>query len=388
MAIPLKYNIGNLTARLGSTALTVLGIGVVIAVMLSMMALLNGVQTAIVSSGSPDNMMVMRDGSTTEISSFISRDSARILAQLPGIAKGSDGQPIVSPELVILFKLPKKDNPQGSNVVVRGVGPAAFELRPFVKVVEGRMYKPGVNEVIVSRRIRDRFVNADIGDSFHFGAQDYHVVGVFDGKGTSFDSEVWTDIGFLSQARHRVESCSDVMIRPVDAAAFRSIKDAIANDNRLKLMVKSERQYYDEQTKGLIGIVILVTFITLFMTVGAVFGTMNSMFAAVASRTRELGTLRALGFKRRAIIGSVLIESAFIALLGGIAGIILSLPVNMISTGTTNFTTFSEVAFNFRVDGKVALIGLIVALVAGMIGGFLPAVNAARMPITKALREI
>jgi putative ABC transport system permease protein len=388
MAIPLKYNIGNLTSRLASTALTVLGIGVVIAVMLSMMALLNGVRTALVSSGSPDNMMVMRDGSTTEISSFIPRDSARILAQLPGIAKGSDGQPIVSPELVILFKLPKKDNPQGSNVVVRGVGPAAFELRPFVKVIEGRMYKPGVNEVIVSKRIRDRFVNADIGNSFHFGAQDYNVVGVFDGKGTSFDSEVWTDIGFLSQARHRAESCSDVMIRPVDAAAFRSIKDAIANDNRLKLMVKSERQYYDEQTKGLFGIILLVVIITLFMTVGAVFGTMNSMFAAVASRTRELGTLRALGFKRRAIIGSVLIESAFIALLGGIAGIIISLPVNMISTGTTNFTTFSEVAFNFRVDGKVALIGILVALVAGMIGGLLPAVNAARMPITKALREI
>jgi putative ABC transport system permease protein len=388
MAIPLKYNIGNLTSRRASTALTVLGIGVVIAVMLSMMALYNGVQTAIVSSGSPDNMMVMREGSTTEISSWIPRDSWRVLAQIPGIAKGADGQPIVSPELVILFKLPKKDNPKGSNVTVRGVAPAAFELRPWVKVVEGRMYRRGLNEVIVSKRIRERFVNADIGNSFHFGSQDYNVVGVFDGKGTSFDSEIWTDLGFLSTARHRADSSSDVMIRPVDAAAFRSIKEAIANDNRLKLMVKSERQYYDEQTKGLFGIIILVGFITVFMTVGAVFGTMNSMFAAVASRTRELGTLRALGFKRRAIIGTVLVESAFIALLGGIAGVLLALPVNMISTGTTNFTTFSEVAFNFRVDVRVAMIGLIVALVAGMIGGLLPAVNAARMPITKALREI
>jgi putative ABC transport system permease protein len=388
MAIPLKYNIGNLTSRRASTALTVLGIGVVIAVMLSMMALYNGVQTAIVSSGSPENMMVMREGSTTEISSWIPRDTARVLAQIPGIAKGADGQPIVSPELVILFKLPKKDNPKGSNVTVRGVAPAAFELRPWVKVVEGRMYRPGVNEVIVSKRIRERFVNADIGSSFHFGAQDYNVVGVFDGKGTSFDSEIWTDLGFLSTARHRADSSSDVVIRPVDAAAFRSIEEAIANDNRLKLMVKSERQYYDEQTKGLVGIVILVAFITVFMTVGAVFGTMNSMFAAVASRTRELGTLRALGFKRRAIIGTVLVESAFIALLGGIAGILLALPVNMISTGTTNFSTFSEVAFNFRVDARVAMTGLIVALVAGMIGGLLPAVNAARMPITKALREI
>jgi len=384
--IPLKYNIGNLKARRVSTLMTILGIGVVIAVMISMMALKNGVNTAVVSSGSKDNLMVMREGAAAELSSWVTKDAFRIIRALPGIAK-EGGVPQISPELVIIFKIPKKDDPKGSNVLVRGVTPMAFTMRPYVKIIDGRMFRPGVNEVIVARRIRDRFVNTAIGDSFKFGSQTYNVVGVFDAQGTAFDSEMWCDADFLGQARKR-DGYSSLILRPTDRDAYESIKAAIKGDNRLKLEVTSEYQYYADQTTGLAGIVILVAIVTFFMTIGAILGTMNTMFSAIASRGRELATLRALGFKRRTILLSVIIESAFVALLGGIAGLLLALPINAISTGTTNFQTFSEVAFNFRVDGHVALNGILIALIAGIIGGVLPALRAARMPITTALREI
>jgi len=384
--IPLKYNIGNLKARRVSTLMSILGIGVVIAVMISMMALKNGVNTAVVSSGSKDNLMVMREGAAAELSSWVTKDAFRIIRALPGIAKEGNA-PLISPELVIIFKIPKKDDPKGSNVLVRGVTPMAFTMRPYVRIIDGRMFRPGVNEVIVARRIRDRFVNTAIGDSFKFGSQTYNVVGVFDAQGTAFDSEMWCDADFLGQARKR-DAYSSLILRPTDRDAYESIKAAIKGDNRLKLEVTSEYQYYADQTTGLMGIVILVAIVTFFMTIGAILGTMNTMFSAIASRGRELATLRALGFKRRTIILSVVIESAFVALLGGLAGLLLALPVNAISTGTTNFQTFSEVAFNFRVDGHVALNGILIALIAGIIGGMLPALRAARTPITTALREI
>jgi putative ABC transport system permease protein len=385
--IPLKYNIGNLTARRVSTLMTILGIGVVIAVMISMMALKNGVNSAIVSSGSKDNLMVMREGAEAELSSWVTKDAFRIIRAMPGISKDSSGAPIISPELVILFKIPKKDDPKGSNVLVRGVTPEALAMRPYIKLIEGRMFRPGLSEVIVARRIRDRFVNTAVGDTFQFGTQKYNVAGVFDAQGTAFDSEMWCDVDFLGQARKR-DAYSSVLLRPNDRDALESIKAAIKNDNRLKLAVRSEYQYYADQTNGLAGIVVLVAIVTFFMTIGAILGTMNTMFSAIASRGRELATLRALGFKRRTIILSVIVESAFISLLGGIAGLLLALPVNAISTGTTNFETFSEVAFNFRVDAHVALTGILIALIAGIIGGLLPALSAARMPITTALREI
>jgi putative ABC transport system permease protein len=386
--IPLRYNIGNLRARRVSTLMSVLGIGVVIAVMLSMMALDNGVTKATVSSGSKDNLMVMREGADAELSSWVTFDAYRIIRALPGIAKAPGGEPIISPELVILFKLPKVDNPKGSNVTVRGVTPAAFALRPYVKMVEGRMFRPGVNEIIVARRIRDRFVNCNVGDTFQFGTQKYNVVGVFDAQGTAFDSEIWADVGFLGAARKRNTAYSSVVVKPVDRTAYASLRDAIKNDNRLKLAVKSEYDYYDDQTRGLLGIKILVSIVTLFMLFGAILGTANTMFSAIAGRKRELATLRALGFKRRTVMATVVLESAFVALLGGIAGVLLSLPINGISTGTMNWQTFSEVAFSFKVDPPLALKAILIALIAGVIGGMLPAIGAARQPIPTALREL
>jgi putative ABC transport system permease protein len=387
MAIPLKYNIGNLMSRKVSTLMTVLGIGIVIAVMVAMMALYNGVQQALVSSGSKDNLIVLREGAQTEATSWVTRDKYRIIRSLEGIAKASDGEPLISPELVIIFKLPRRDNPTGSNVNVRGVTPKALDIRPYIKMEEGRMFRSGVNEVIVSRRMQERFVDLDLGDTFKFGTHTWNVVGIFDAKGTSFDSEIWADVEQLGLAQKRPEY-SSVLLKPVDARAMRAIQDEISTDTRLKLLTKTEHKYYDDQTSGLLGIRILVTIVTFFMVIGATLGAMNTMFSAVASRKRELATMRALGFKRRDVLLSVVIEAIFVSGIAGIVGVLLALPVNGIATGTANFVTFSEVAFNFNISRNVALFAVGLAVVAGVIGGLLPAISAARLPITRALREI
>src|ERR1051325_6889437 len=266
--IPIKYNVGNLAARRVSTLMPVIGIGVVIAVMLSMMALYNGVLSATVSSGSKDNLIVLREGAEAELSSWITKDAFRIIRALPGIATFGNNEPLISPELVILFKLPKKDDPKGSNVTVRGVPPAAFAMRPYLKIVSGRMYRPGTNELIVSRRLADRFANVSLGDSFKCGPQTWNVVGVFDAGGTSFDSEMWTDVNYLGEARKRTDSYSSVLLHPVDATAASAIKASIQNDNRLKLNPKSEYQYYADQTQALGGIKFLVGIVTFFMKIG------------------------------------------------------------------------------------------------------------------------
>jgi putative ABC transport system permease protein len=387
MAIPLKYNIGNLMSRKVSALMTILGIGIVIAVMVAMMALYNGVQQALVSSGSPENLMVLREGAQTEATSWVTREKTRIISALPGIARGSDGKPIVSPELVIIFKLPRRDNPTGSNVNVRGVTAKALEIRPYIRIVDGQMFRAGTNEVIVSDRMRKRFVNTNIGDTFQFGPQTWRVVGVFDARGTSFDSEIWTDVDYLGHAQKRPEY-SSLLVKPESATSFKSIGDAIATDTRLKLQTKSEYKYYEDQTSGLLGIRILVTIVTFFMVLGATLGAMNTMFSAVASRKRELATMRALGFKRRDVLMSIVLEAIVVSGIAGVLGVILALPVNGIATGTANFITFSEVAFNFRISPGVAIFAVVLAVVAGVVGGLLPAISAARLPITRALREI
>jgi putative ABC transport system permease protein len=271
-------------------------------------------------------------------------------------------------------------------VIVRGVSPSAFEIRPYIKIVEGRMFHPASNEIIVAKRIGDRF-GLHVGDTFAFGPQTWSVVGAFSADGNAYDSEIWADLTYLGQARKRDEY-SSVMVKPADRAGMESIKAAIKNDNRLKLQVRSEYQYYTDQMNGLIGIKILVSIVAFFMLFGAVLGTMNTMFSSVAPRQRELATLRALGFSRRTIIGSVVLESAIVALLGAVVGLLLSLPVNGLSSGTVNWSTFSELAFSFRVDSTVATFGFVVALIAGIWGGAIPALRTARMPITTALREI
>lgn len=385
--VPIKYNIQSLKARGVSTLMSIFGIGIVIGVMLSMMALYNGVWKATLAFGSKDAMMVLREGAQAEVSSWVTKEAYRIIRALPGIQKDDKGQPLISPEIVIAFKIPKKDDPKGSNVNARGVTQNAFLMRPYVRLVQGKMFRPGTNEIIVARRIRDRFSNMDVGDTFKFGPQTWNVVGVFDAAGTAFASEIWADVDYLGSARKR-NAYSSLMIRPIDHAAFESIRASIKDDNRLKLQVKTEYDYYVGQTTGLLGIVILVFIVTAFMVAAAILATMNTMFTAVSLRKRELATMRAIGFKRRTIVAAMVIESAFVALVGGVLGVLMALPVNFISTGTVNWQTFSEVAFNFRVDEVVAAIGILLAVISGVVGGLIPAISAARLPITRALREI
>lgn len=387
MAIPLKYNIGNLKSRKVSTLMTVFGIGIVIAVMVAMMALYNGVQGALVSSGSDENLMVLREGAQTEATSWVTRKKFNIISSLPGIERSTSGGPLASPELVMIFKLPRHDNPTGSNVNVRGVTPKALEIRPYMKIVEGRMFRSGTNELIVSRRLQKRLVDTALGSTLKLGPRPWTVVGVFDAANTSFDSEIWADVDYLGQVQNRPEY-SSVVLRPDSAGSFKTIGDAIATDPRLKLQSKSEKKYYDDQTIGLLGIKILVTIVAFFMVLGATLGAMNTMFSSVASRKRELATMRALGFKRRAVLLSVVVESTVLSAAAGVLGVILALPVNGIATGTANFVTFSEVAFSFTISPQVALFAIALAIVAGVIGGLLPAIAAARLPIAQALREI
>ncbi|SRR5581483_451933 len=384
--IPFSYILGNITARKVSVGMSVLGIGVVIAVMLSMKALDHGVELATQSNASKDVLMVMREGAEAEISSWVNREQVEIMRTMPGIAKDSHGEPLVSPELTILFKLPREGAPKGSNVLVRGVTPAAFAIRPYVKIVEGRMFHPSSNELLVSKRISQRF-NLHVGETFTFGPNTWSIAGAFEANNTAYDSEIWADEVFLGQARKR-DQYSSVFILPTDKTAAQTLRAQIKDDNRLKLQVRTEHQYYTDQMNGLLGIKILVAIVAFFMIFGAVLGTMNTMFSAIAPRQRELATLRALGFNRRTIIGAVVLESALIALAGGAVGFLLSLPVNGLSSGTVNWSTFSELAFTFRVDGVVARFGFTVALVAGIYGGAIPAIRAARKPITTALREI
>ena len=385
--IPLKYNAGNLRSRGMSVAMTVFGIAVVIGVTIAMMALYNGVRTQLIASGSPDLLLVMEDGVDAELSSRVTEEQFDVIRALPGIAKDSQGTPLVAQQVVSIFKLTRKDTGKKSGITMRGVSGNIFALRPDVRIVEGRMFTPGVNEVIVSRRLHDRFAGMNVGGTFQLGPRAWNIVGVFDAGGTAFDSELWSDVTVLEQFRKR-DFFSSLLIKPVDRNALDAIAQTVRNDPRLKLQAHSEREYYARQTQGLKSIRKLVAIVTFFMAGAAIFGTMNTMFSAIASRGRELATLRALGFRRREILLSILLESASLSLLGGIAGVLLALPVNLISTGTFNGMTMSEVAFSFRVDRVVAAIGIAIALGAGIVGGVLPAINAALMPITKALREI
>lgn len=384
--IPFGYIVGNLKARRVSTLMSILGIGVVIAVMLSMKALDNGVMKATIASGSKENLLVMREGAEAEISSWVTKDATHIIRTIPGIAKDSHGAPLVAPELVLIFKLPREGAPKGSNVSIRGVTPTSFEMRPYIKVVEGRMFRPGSNELIAARRVSRRFTNLRVGDSFVFGPQTWTVVGTYDANGTAFESELWGDVNYIGEARKR-DAYSSVLVKP-EPGQLEQVRSAIKNDNRLKLQARSELQYYADQTNGLLGIKILVGIVTTFMVLGAILGTTNTMFSAIAPRQRELATLRALGFNRRTVIGTVVLESAIVAICGGLVGLLLALPVNGISTGTTNWSTFSEVAFSFKIDAGVARSGFMIALIAGIYGGVLPAIRAVRQPITTALREI
>lgn len=386
MAIPLKYNLRNLAVRRTTTAMTAFSITLTVTVFVVLMALAEGLQSSLTTTGQPLNVMIMREGSQSETVSFVKRDALQVIRYLHGIAKDEKGEPWVSPEVIVLINLPRRGQTQGSNVTIRGVSPEGPSLRPEFKMVEGRYFRPGLREVVVSKRISERFQNCALGDKLKFAKGYWTVVGLFEAGDSAYNSEIWTDVNDLGQDFDR-EDYTDVFVRAADASAVAGIQDQVSNDRRLHLKPETERDYYASQTSTAAPIKAFGIFIAILMAVGASFAAMNTMYAAVARRTREIGTLRAIGFSRGSILFSFVVESVCIATLGGFIGCLLALPINGVTTGTTNFVTFSELTFNFRVTPMLLLAGMIFATVMGLLGGFFPAWRASHENIVIALRS-
>src|SRR5512137_593385 len=386
MAVPLAYNIRNLRVRLFSTVMTVLSVGLVVAVFIGVMALARGLEEAFEATGEPLNVVVLRQGSQVETSSAVRRDALQVIQYLPGVALDADGTPLVSPEVIVLLNLPKRGDGQGANVLVRGLRAKGFALRPPVRLVEGRAARPGLREVIVGRAIADRFENAGLGQMLRFGRSHWRVVGIFEAGRTAFGSEIWTDASELADDFDRADY-SSVLLRADDPAALRAIERRIDGDQRLHLKAQAEPAYYAEQTKNAGPIKILGGFMAILMAIGASFAIMNTMYASVARRAREIGVLRVLGFQPGSILLSFLGESVLLALLGGLLGCFLALPIHGLTTGTMNFRTFSDISFAFRITPDLMARGMGFALVMGAVGGFLPARLASRQPMVETLRE-
>ena len=386
MAVPLAYIARNLVARRLTTALTAGGMALVVYVFATVLMLSAGLEKTLVATGEDDNVVVIRRSAQTEVQSGIARLQAGIVESLPEIALSSDGRPLVSKEPVVLINLPKRATGKPANVVIRGVTPIGLELRPQVKLVEGRMFHPGTAEVLAGRSIADGFQGAGLGETLRFASRDWTVVGVFDAGHTAFDSEIWGDAEQMLQAFRRT-GYSSMLFRLSDPASFDAVKTTIENDPRLTLEAKSERRFYAEQSEALSRFIsYLGTGISVIFSIGAVIGAAITMYASVASRTSEIGTLRALGFSRTAILAAFLGEALLLGLLGGIAGLIGASLMQAMSISTTNFQTFAEIAFSFTLTPGIVVASLIFALAMGFIGGFLPAARAARMKIVDALR--
>ncbi len=387
MKIPLSYSFRNLWTRRLTTILTLSGVALVVFVFVAALMLSEGLRQTLVATGVDDNAIVIRRASQAEVQSAIARDQANIIKTQPEVALDSNGKPQSTSDVVVLISLPKRSNNEPTNVVVRGTSPEGLSLRAQqVKLVEGRMFAPGLQELIVGKSLQQRFQNCEIGSTLRMGGTDWQVVGVFDGGRTGFDSEIWGDAEVIMPAWRR-QMYSSVTVRLRDPQQFEALRQRLESDPRMVVDVKREKQYYDEQSKFMaIFINVLGTVVTFIFSFGAMIGAMITMYAAVSNRTQEIGTLRAVGFRRRSVLSAFLIESVLLAVLGGIVGLLLSSLLQFISISTTNWNTFSELAFSFKLSPFIVMQALIFSLLMGLVGGFLPAVRASRLKIVEALR--
>ncbi len=382
------YNLRSIFARKVTAAMTALGIAMVVATFVITLALAQGFRATLVASGQPDNAIVLRQGALSENVSVVPRAAVPLIETLPQIARDQQGQPLASPELLVIISRPRASDGQPANVPLRGVGPRSFDVRNTVRLVEGRRFRPGLAEVVVGRLATRRFQGLTLGHTIRFGNNDWTIVGVFAADDSAFESEVWGDVDLMLPAFQR-PSYQSITVKLTSPSALESFQAALASDNRLELGAQSERDYYASQSVLMTTMIrVLGSFVTLILSIGAMFGAMNTMYAAVAYRIREIGTLRALGFSRLRIMSAFMAESVLLAVIGGIIGCLIALPAHGISTGTTNWQSFSEVAFRFRITPALLGGGLIFAAVMGALGGLLPAIRAARIPIAQALREI
>jgi len=386
VGIPFSYSFRNLWTRRLTTVLTASGMALVVFVFAAILMLAEGLRKTLVETGSYDNVVVVRKGSTSEVMSWVARLQASIVETQPEVAMGEDGQPLLAKEMVVLIALPKRETHSLSNVVIRGIGASSLPLRPQVRLVQGRMPKPGLSEIIAGRSIAERFKGGGIGETLRFGMRDWRVVGIFDAGNTGFSSEIWGDADQLMQAFRRTVY-STIIFRLRDPSQFEELKRRIEADPRLTLEAKRENRYYAEQSERMAEFLrILGTALTLIFSLGAVIGAMITMYSAVATRTGEIGTLRALGFNRTSILGAFMIEALLLGLTGGCFGLFFASFLQFLTISTMNFQTFSELAFSFSLSFDIVWKGLGFSLIMGFVGGVLPAVRASRMNIVESLR--
>jgi putative ABC transport system permease protein len=386
MAIPLKYNVRSLLVRRVSTAMTAGGIALVVAVFVIVMAMVAGLGAAIGDTGSPDNIVVLRKGATTETYSAINLDQFDALKFLPQIKRDKAGNPLASPELPVQV-LMQRVGGGSDNIVVRGVLPIALEVHENVHIIKGRMFRPAVNEVIVGTGLVGRYSDMTVGSTLRFGRGAWKVVGIFDAGGGSFESEVWADLHNVQDDTQRGAYYACVRLKLAPGADGGALIRRISDDPRINLQAETETQYYKDQSVVANQLRVLGMIVAIIMGIGAVFAAMNTMYAAVSARTSEIGTLRALGFSPGAVLTSFLVESLVLALAAGAIGVVLALPINGFSTTFGNFMTFSTLAFNFRVTPAIVLEAMAFAAAMGALGGWLPARQAMRLRVVDALRR-
>jgi ABC-type lipoprotein release transport system permease subunit len=386
MTMLFSYSFRNLRTRRLTTALTAGGMALVVFVFAAVLMLAEGLKKTLVETGAHDSVIVIRKASQSEVQSGVDRAQAAIVETQPEVALARNGRPLLAKEMVVLIDLPKRGTNKPSNVVIRGIGEFSFALRPQVKLAAGRMPRPGSSEVVAGESVAKRFSGAGLGERIRFGLRDWTVVGVFDAGATAYSSELWGDADQLMQAFRR-PVYSSVLFRLRDAAAFPELKARIETDPRLTVEAKRETQYYADQSEMMaLFLRILGLSLTIIFSIGAMIGAMITMYAAVANRTAEIGTLRALGFSRGSILAAFLMEAMFLGLVGGFAGLLCASFMQFITISTVNWQTFSELAFSFTLTGEVAFQALFFSLLMGFIGGVLPAIRASRMNIVEALR--
>jgi putative ABC transport system permease protein len=389
MAIPVIYNLRSVRQRWTSSVVAILGIAGTVGVFVAMLSLARGFRATLMKSGSPQNALVMRAGATAELMGAITLDEVKTVEDAPGIARGPDG-PLISPEVVVVATFPLRSAGTPANVQIRGVSPNVFQIRRGAHIVAGRIFQPGLDELIVGSSASRSYRNLGLGDVLHFGGGTWRVVGVFDSGGTAFDSEIWGDARVINQVYHRPENIfQSATVRLASPDAFREFKNFLTSNPRLTVDATREVDYYEKQSRAVTTmIVVLGSIVAVLMGIGAVFGSLNTMYSAVAERTREIAVMRAIGFGSPSVVVSFMMEALLISLAGGLLGCVAVLPLNGLTTGTVNWQTLSHLSFAFRITPDLLLGGLAFALLMGVLGGLAPAIRAARRPVAMALRAL
>ena len=389
MAIPVIYNLRSVKERWSSAIVAVVGIAGTVGVFVAMLSLARGFKATLVSSGSEDNAIIMRAGATSEMTGGVTIDTVKIIQDEPGIARSADG-PLVTPEVVLVAPIPLISTGTDANVEIRGVSKNVLEIRKNIKIVQGRMFTPGLNELVVGKNANTSYAGLTLGNTISLGSVRWKIVGIFDAGGSAFDSDVWGDAHLIGPAYNRPDTFfQSVTVHLTSPSAFQQLKDAATSDPRLNVDVTREIDYYSKQSNRLTKLItVLGGMVAAVMAIGAVFGALNTMYSAVSERGREIATMRALGFGGPAVVFSFVIEALLISFVGGLIGCLAVLPLNGFTTGAMNLQTFSHLAFAFKITPELLVKGVVFALFMGVLGGLLPAIRAASLPISHALREL